>query len=170
MRRVLVIGSPGAGKSTFSRKLSAATGLPVIHLDRHYWQAGWTEPDKADWAATVERLVAEPRWIIDGNYGGTLPVRLARADTVILLDAGRWLCLRRVITRTLRGHGKTRDDMAEGCYERFDRGFLKFVWDYPRKSRPRVTEALAAFDGIVIRCRTDREAETVLLQAKAAAL
>jgi adenylate kinase family enzyme len=99
MKRVVVIGSGGAGKSTFSRRLHAATGLPLIHLDRLFWRPGWTEMPNEEWRATNEMLVKAEAWIIDGNYGGTMDVRLAAADTIIFLDLPRLVCLYRVLKR-----------------------------------------------------------------------
>lgn len=150
MQRVLVIGSPGTGKSTFARRLAAITGLPLVHLDSHYWLPGWVETEKAAWAQTVERLVGEPAWVMDGNYDGTLASRLTRADTVVLLDLPRWRCLLRVIARILRHHGRTRADMSPGCPERFDLKFLIYVWRFPRDKMPNVRQALRGYDGAFV--------------------
>ena len=72
MKRVLVIGSGGAGKSTFATRLGARLGLPVIHLDRVYWQPGWVETPKDEWLRKVEEMCAADAWVMDGNYSGTL--------------------------------------------------------------------------------------------------
>src|SRR4051812_43420428 len=106
MQRVLVIGPGGAGKSTFAVELAQRTGLPLIHLDALYWRPGWVEPAKGEWASTVEGLVATERWLLDGNYGGTMTARLRRCDTVIFLDRSRWLCLWRVIRRRAQYRGR----------------------------------------------------------------
>jgi adenylate kinase family enzyme len=111
MQRVLIIGSPGAGKSTFARRLAASTALPVVHLDQHYWLAGWTEPDADTWHETIKQLLAQPRWIMDGDYGGTLDMRLRDADTVFFLDLPRWLCIMRVLKRITTTYGRTRPDL-----------------------------------------------------------
>ena len=150
MQRVLVIGSPGAGKSTFARQLAGATGLPLVHLDQAYWSPGWVEPEKDDWAKTVERLIAEPAWVMDGNYGNTLARRLERADTVVMLDLPRWRCLLRVFTRILRHYGRTRADMTPGCPEHFSWKFLIYVWRFPRDKVPERRRTLQAFDGDVV--------------------
>ena len=84
MQRVLVIGAGGAGKSTFAARLSRKYGLPLIHLDALYWQPGWVEPGKAEWLERVAQVVAQDRWVMDGNYGGSLDLRLPRADTISL--------------------------------------------------------------------------------------
>lgn len=68
MKRVLVIGSGGAGKTTFSRRLARATGLPLVHLDRHYWRAGWTPTPASEWTEAVRAFCAAKSWIMDGNY------------------------------------------------------------------------------------------------------
>ena len=102
------------------------------------------------WSAEIASLVAQPRWIMDGNYSGTLAARLSRADTIIFLDMPTSLCLWRVLCRTLRHLGRTRDDMAKGCLERFDWPFLKYVYSYRRDRRPQVLKALDDFTGTVV--------------------
>lgn len=77
-RRITVLGSSGAGKSTLAVALRADTGLPVVHLDKEYWQPGWTEPDRDAWNARLAGLAAAPEWIIDGQYGSSLHARLTR--------------------------------------------------------------------------------------------
>lgn len=95
--RVLVIGMAGAGKSTFSRALSARTGLPVIHLDFHYWKPGWVKPSNDEWREKQRGLLAGPAWIADGNDLETLDLRLERAETVVLLDTPWWICAGRAL-------------------------------------------------------------------------
>jgi adenylate kinase family enzyme len=142
MRRVLVIGSGGAGKSTFAARLGARTGLPVIHLDALYWRAGWRETPREEWAARVEELLAGGEWIMDGNYSGTMERRLAVCDTVVFLDLPRTLCLWRVIKRRAIFRGRARPDMAEGCRERLTWEFARWVWTYGRARRPGVLKRL----------------------------
>ncbi len=127
MQRIMVAGCPGAGKSVFSQKLQAMTGLPLIHLDQCYWQPGWVQTSSIDWKKTVTDLASGSQWIIDGNYGGTIDIRIAKADTIIYLDYSTAKCFTRVITRTLRYWQKDRPDMAEGCAERLDFEYLKFL-------------------------------------------
>jgi hypothetical protein len=86
MERVLVLGSPGSGKSTFARQLAATLGLPVFHLDQIYWNPGWVETPPEQFREVQRALVRGERWIIDGDYGATLEVRLAAAGTVVVLD------------------------------------------------------------------------------------
>jgi adenylate kinase family enzyme len=134
LKRILVIGSSGAGKSFFSRRLSALTGIEVIHIDRVYWKPGWVEPEKAEFDATLEKLLARDSWIMDGNYGRTLERRLSAADGAILLDLNRVLCTFRVMKRSLLFRNGKRVDAAEGCDERFDWEFLRWTWNYPKRS------------------------------------
>lgn len=140
MQRVLVVGSGGAGKSTFSDELGTRTGLPVVHLDRHFWKPGWVPTPRDDWRARQEVFVAADAWILDGNYSGTLDVRLARADTIVLLDMGRFRCLWRVVKRTIRNWGRA--VTAPGCPDRFELEFTRWVWAYPARSRPRILDAV----------------------------
>jgi adenylate kinase family enzyme len=84
MRRLLVIGSGGAGKSTLSMEVGRVLGLPVLHLDSLHWKPGWTAPGRETWRMTVGELVARDEWVMDGNYGGSLDIRLRAADAVIL--------------------------------------------------------------------------------------
>ena len=114
-RRVVVTGMAGAGKSTFARQLAAKTGLPVIHLDVHFWKPGWVEPSYQEWRAVQSTLLAGEEWIADGNYHETLDLRLERADTVVYLDTQWWVCAARVrawvassggsVARRLRRYG-----------------------------------------------------------------
>lgn len=166
MNRVLVIGSSGAGKSTFSRRLADITGLPLIHLDRFFWKPGWVETDKAEWSNTVARALEGERWIIDGNYGGTMEMRLAACDTAIFLDLPRTICTYRVVKRLLVYRRGTRPDMADGCDEHLDLKFIKFVWTYPKRSRPSVIGRLDRIrdSKTVISLRSLREVESFLSQ------
>ena len=143
MRRVVVLGSGGAGKSTLARQLGEVLGLPVIHLDREHWRPGWVETPRDEWAERVAELVAGDSWVIDGNYGGTIESRLRACDTAIFLDLPRSLCLWRVMRRWRRYRGRTRPDMTPGCDERLDWTFVRWIWNYPRAHRPVVMEQLA---------------------------
>ena len=127
VQRILVIGNCGAGKSTFSKRLGALTGHPVIHLDQYYYKSNWRAPEAEEWKATVARLSARPSWIMDGNYRSTLTIRIDRADTVIFLDASTATCLWRITKRTLTYWRQQRPDTGAGCRERFDPNFYRYV-------------------------------------------
>jgi adenylate kinase family enzyme len=154
MRKVLVLGCSGAGKSTLALQIGRISGLPVIHLDQHYWLPGWQEPGRETWLRTVLALIAQPRWVMDGNYGGTLVLRLAAADTAIFLDFPTRLCLCRVLRRVIGAFGRVREDMATGCPERFDLSFLRYVCRYRREDRSRHLATVQTFGGrLIILCR-----------------
>lgn len=146
--------------------MGRALGLPVVHLDVLHWRPGWVEPPRDVWRGIVARAVEREEWIIDGNFSGTLDLRLTACDTVVFLDLPRTLCVWRVLKRlmTYRGDGGPRPDMAEGCGEKFDPKFLKWVWDYPRRTRPKVLERIArhAAGKRVFRLRTQAEVERFL--------
>ena len=138
MRRVMIYGGSGSGKSTVARRIGEITGLPVVHIDPMYWKPDWVQRSKAETLALVEAAMAEEAWVFDGNHHGTFPERLKRADHLVLLDYPTAVRLWRVIWRTLMHLGRTRADMGEGCPERFDREFIfKWVGGYRRRSYAR---------------------------------
>jgi adenylate kinase family enzyme len=141
MRRVAVIGCPGAGKSTFARRLGSRTGLPVIHLDEHFWRPGWEPTPDDEWNDVVRDLAAGDEWIIDGNYTRTIDVRARAADTVVLLDYPALGCVARALRRSVTQFGK--EVQARGCPERVDPQFLRWIAGFRRHVRPRVLEAIA---------------------------
>ena len=160
--RLLVIGSPGSGKSTFARALAAATGLPPIHLDQLYWLPGWVEPDREHWQTSVTALLAAPRWIIDGNYSSSLLPRIAAAEIVVVLDLPTWLCLWRVVRRVVHLRGEVRPDMATGCPERHNLAFLWYVARFRRTKHPRIAAALSAFGGRMVWLRGSAAADVLI--------
>lgn len=160
MKRVAIIGSGGAGKSTLARQIGDATGLPVVHLDREHWQPGWVEPDRDEWARRVAALAAGEMWVMDGNYGGTMDVRLQRAHAIILMDLPRLVCVYRVAKRALVYRNRSRPDMAPGCNEKLDWAFFRWIWDYPRTRRPAILARLRAERAAgkrVVRLRNSRQ-------------
>ena len=145
MRKVLVIGSGGAGKSIFSRRLSDISGIELIHLDKIYWRPNWTEPSKEDWQKVTAELLKKEAWIIDGNYGSTMKDRFAACDTVIFLDLPRVICLYRVLKRFLLYKKNVRPDMADGCQEKIDWEFLSWIWNFAKNTKPKIEKLLEQF-------------------------
>ncbi|WP_406315136.1 hypothetical protein OHA77_00185 [Streptosporangium sp. NBC_01639] len=128
MKRVVILGRGGAGKSTLARRLGDVAKLPVIELDTLFWEPGLTATDPGRWAARQQELVQQDAWILDGDLGpyDALDVRLRRADTIIVLDFFFPRCAWRAIRR-----GRERAD------------FWRWVWAYRRRSLPRVMRAIA---------------------------
>lgn len=157
MKRVVVIGSGGSGKSTFAKQLSERTGIDVIHLDREYWRPNWEKTPVDEWEAKVAEMTSKDSWIMDGNFGGTRKMRMQACDTVIFLDLPRYVCIYRILKRTVLYYGKTRPDMADGCKERLDLEFFLWVWNYPNRGRRRIIselEGCSEKNVIVLRSRT----------------
>lgn len=169
MKRVLIIGSGGSGKSTLALRLQKITSLPLVHLDRMYWHPGWVEPPKDEWQRDVEKMLAEKSWIMEGNFGGTLEIRLTACDTVILLDLNPLICLYRVVRRRFRYRGTNRPDMTEGCNEQIDLDFLLWVLTFRRKKLPSIEHRLKAVEGDcrIIRLRSRKAVKEFVASLRA---
>lgn len=163
MERILIVGNSGAGKSTMARALSEKTGLPVVHLDRLFWRENWQHIAREEFDALLQQELEKSQWIIDGNYDRTVSTRLAYCDTVIYLDYPRWQCLLGVVKRVISSYGKVRPDMGDGCPERFDWEFMKYVWNYNRENREKLYRKLNALDRVnVIVFRNRKEGNLFL--------
>jgi adenylate kinase family enzyme len=148
-QRVIVTGLAGSGKSTLSLALAAKTGLPVIHLDLHFWKPGWVAPSATEWREKQRVVLAGDAWIADGNYHETLELRLERADTVVFLDMPWWLCAGRALLRGFR----MPDELPEGC-------------EYSHWQRLRDEWRLAVRIGRENRAQPDREREIIAQHGK----
>lgn len=135
MKRIVIIGCSGSGKSTLACQLGEKLNLPVVHLDRLFWKSGWQESTAEEFDTKLTVELEKSQWIMDGNFNRTIPARLAKCDTVIYLDYNRFVCLWGVICRVFKSYGKTRPDMGDGCPERFDWEFLKWIWNFNRRNR-----------------------------------
>ena len=158
MKRVLVIGCPGSGKSTFSRALRDAAGLPLYHLDMMYWNPDRTIVDKSVFLSRLDEALQKEDWIIDGNYQSTMEQRMKACDTVIFLDYPRELCLRSIRER----RGKDRPDMPwrEGSDEE-DPEFIATIENFETQNRPKILELLekyASKNVCVFRSREEADA------------
>ena len=135
MEKVLIIGSCGAGKTTFAKALAKKTGLPLVHLDKLHWYGNWQALSREEFDARLEEVLEGEKWIIDGNFSRTMPLRLQHCDTIIYLDYNRFQCLGGMFQRVIANYGKTRPDMGGNCPERFDPEFIKFIWTFNRNNR-----------------------------------
>ena len=158
MNKVIVIGCPGGGKSTFSRALAEKTGLPLYYLDMMYWNEDKTQAEREAFRAGVAELAERESWIIDGNYFSTMEIRMAKCNTVFFLDYSAEVCLGGVEARM----GKPRPDMpwveTEG-----DEEFIAFIKNYGTDSRPKVMELLGRYsDKNIVIFKTRAEADAFL--------
>jgi len=135
----MVIGCPGSGKSTFSRALHQITGIPLFHLDMMYWNSDRTTVEKAVFLKRLSDAIQQNAWIIDGNYGSTIELRLQACDSVIFLDYPLEICLDGIRER----RGKVRSDMPwiENEDEE-DAEFIEFIKSYNTQSRPKIMDLL----------------------------
>jgi len=152
MKRIIVIGCPGSGKSRFARALHSQTGIPLYHLDMMYWNADKTTVEKSVFRERLSTVLAQDEWIIDGNYGSTMELRMAACDTVIFLDLPTEVCLEGIRAR----RGKPRSDMPWIETEE-DPEFMEFVQSYNREQKPKVMELLQQYADRTILIFTSRE-------------
>jgi adenylate kinase family enzyme len=169
MRRILVVGSPGSGKSTLARRLAAKLKLPLVHLDFHFWRVGWEPADEPTFRNKVRELAAGPEWVMDGNYSRTFDVRMPRADTLVWLEYPRSTCFLRALGRALRNYGRVRPDLPPGCPEKIDVAFLRYIWDFPVKHRPRIPEGIQLYGRHlrVVHLHSDRAGDDLIAAAEA---
>ena len=151
MKKIIVIGCPGSGKSTFSRLLHDKTGIPLYHLDMMYWNADRTTVEKSEFLARLSAVMEKDEWIIDGNYSSTMDMRMAACDTVIFLDFPLDVCLDGIKAR----RGKPRDDMPWVETEE-DVEFIEFIKSYNERQRPAVLELIRKY----------RDKNTVILKSR----
>jgi len=169
--RIAVIGCPGAGKSTLARQIAAASaedaedvGHPLIHLDYEHWGPGFVAMPRGEFIAKQQEWVQGERWIIDGNYKGTMEIRFAAADLVICLDLPRLLCAWRVIKR----QGKQRPDMrpdvkAPGLFSEGFAAFFGFVWGFRKNAMPKILALREKYPDVeFMRIKTKREYKSLL--------
>lgn len=159
MKKVIVIGCPGSGKSTFSRGLNKNTGIPLYHLDMMFWNSDKTTVERSVFLERLAAVLEKDEWIIDGNYSSTMEQRLEACDTVFFLDFPTELCLEGVRQR----RGKPRDDIPWIETEE-DAEFIEFIKGYGERERPRVLELIEKYkDGrLVLTFKSREEADAYL--------
>jgi adenylate kinase family enzyme len=139
----MIIGQPGAGKSTLARAVGEILHLPVFHIDHIHWQAGWVERTQAEKLELIEEVHAQERWVFEGGLSSTYEARLERADMLIWLDLPVLQRLWRVGKRSILHSGRTRPDLPAGCPERLDPEFLRFIWRTRNTSRAKAAALFA---------------------------
>ena len=158
MKKIIVIGCPGSGKSTFSRALHHKTGIPLFHLDTMYWNADKTTVEKSVFLERLSSVLEQDAWIIDGNYASTMEQRMAACDTVIFLDYPLEVCLGGIQER----QGKPRSDLPWIETEE-DAEFIEFINTYNEHQRPQVMALLSMHSEKHIIVFTNREQADVFL-------
>ncbi|MET7339448.1 topology modulation protein [Nonomuraea sp. NPDC005650] len=142
MNRVAIVGACGSGKSYVARELGRILQAPVTHLDVIYYDEVWNALSQQEFEAVQRELVSAPCWIIDGNYNGTLEIRLRACDTVVMMDVSTWTALRGLLFRQAR-HGAGQH--ASGVYNRITWDVIAYVLGYRRRMRPRVVAKIREF-------------------------
>ncbi|MFE5597425.1 topology modulation protein [Streptomyces sp. NPDC056549] len=160
--RIAIIGCGGSGKTYLASQLAEHLKAPLTHLDAVYYDSDWNPLGQTEFAALQEDLVTAPTWVIEGNYAGTLPIRLAASDVVVFLDLPATVCLWGILQRRARHGGG--QDARTGVYDRITFGFIKYVWGYRRTMAPRVRALIAEHAGhaIVHTVTTRRQARALL--------
>ncbi|WP_269582494.1 DNA topology modulation protein FlaR [Roseibium sp. Sym1] len=141
MKRVMIVGGPGSGKSMLATALGEKTGLPVFHMDKIHWCSGWVERPRAEKDRLTHEVHIQDHWIFEGGHSGTYAERVARADTFVWLDVPVGLRLFRVLRRSMKHYGRTRPDLPDGCPERFNLqtvDFLHFIWRTRNSARDKL--------------------------------
>jgi|HubBroStandDraft_5_1064220.scaffolds.fasta_scaffold414841_2 adenylate kinase family enzyme len=165
MRRIIVVGCQGSGKTSLALKLGQKLGLPVVHLDVFYWRPGWKASDKVSFRSRVADAIAGESWVVDGSFSGLcFDLTLARADTLVIIDRPRWLCQWRIAWRSAFDRAGIRSDLPEGCPEQFDWKLMREAWHYNIDRRPAI-EAERLKHGAevpVVRLSSDREIKDFL--------
>lgn len=162
LKKILVIGGNGSGKSTFSKALAAKTGLPLIHLDKIFWKGNREYISREEFDEKLENELRKESWIIDGNFERTLERRLQFCDTVFYFDFSTVQCLLGVTERVLKNYGRTREDMGGNFQERFDFEFYKAILRFNKKNRPKTKSLLKKYKPEIIVFKNRKQAEEYL--------
>lgn len=152
MKKIIVIGCPGGGKSTFSRKLNEIIGIPLFHLDMIYHRPDRTIVPREEFDLRLQEIFRQDEWIMDGNYARTLPIRLEQCDTVFWLDYPLEVCLAGIESR----RGKERVDMPWVETEP-DEEFLDFVINFKQNNNPEIERLLEQAEGKEVHIFKSRE-------------
>ena len=140
MKKVLIIGCCGSGKSTFARQLHACTGIPLFHLDQLNWNENKTTVEKEVFLKRVQDVIKKDSWIIDGNYGSSIEMRMQACDTVFFLDYPVDICIQGIHERV----GKVRTDIP-WVEDEVDEDLIEFVRNYEKEDRPEILELLSKY-------------------------
>lgn len=168
MKRIIIIGSGGAGKSTFSKRLHEITGIELFHLDKLYWKPNWEETAKPEMLEIIKNLLKGDSWILDGNFNSTMELRMEASDTIIFFDMPRYLCLYQILKRWKSYWKTNRPDMPSGCNEKIDLKFLHWVWTFPKNVKPIIEQRIKRTDKgkNIIRLKSRKDVEKFISNVK----
>ena len=142
LQKIIVIGSPGSGKSTFSRRLRDITSLPLYHLDMIWHKPDRTTITKEEFDRRLSEILSTDKWIIDGNYQRTIEIRLEKCDAVFLMDFPLEICLAGAAARV----GTKRDDLP-WVEDELDEEFRQWIVDFPNEKLPQIYQMLDKYSG-----------------------
>ncbi len=161
MRRVMVFGRPGSGKSTFAYALAAKTGLPVYHLDKIFFKKGWVEQDERVFVQMQEAIISKSAWIVDGNATRSLELRWQKADLVLYFNFSKALCLWRLVKRLIAKRASV-DDRAEGCSEILRFKLIRYMWTFERRVEKIITQCQTKYPSAhFMEINSDKDLERV---------
>ncbi|MDE6470678.1 MAG: topology modulation protein [Eubacterium sp.] len=152
MKKIIVIGGNGSGKTTFARQLSKQLDIPLIFIDKIYWTDNWTRADEDTANAVLKSEMQKDKWIIDGNHTSSIPERLKECDTVFYFDFSAFDCLIGSIVRVIKNYGIQRDDVGgKNNIEKFDKSkidFFKSVLKFNKLNRAQYYQMINAVENV----------------------
>jgi adenylate kinase family enzyme len=171
MDMIVIVGSPGAGKTTFALQLGKVLNIKVSHLDHYFWHSNWKEKPRHIRVEILKNLIQqEEKWIIEGTYLDSSEPRLNAADTIIFLDIPPWLCLQRIIHRYHKYRGQLRRDLPDGCSDNLNWKCILKVLIFPMRGRRMLNRKLSIYESSnhetkqVIRLHSVEEVEVFLAE------
>ena len=173
-QRVLIVGPPGAGKSSFGKKLAECLHQPLYHLDDYYWLPGWQRIEKNQWLQRLRELCGTNTWIIDGNHAKTFIQRAIYADTIVMLDYSPLLCLWRFCKRSIRRYFKINDNLPINIQNNplhqpkisIQWHILRLILKYRLRTKHKMLKISNTLGCTVIILKNDRHSETFLNYCK----
>jgi len=163
LKKIMIFGRPGSGKSTFALKLHYKIKVPLYHLDKYFFEANWIERNYQDFLDDQQAIVNKDGWIIDGNSTKSLEMRWQRAELVLFFNYSKWICLFRVFKR-LFSKNREIDDRADGCGERVRMVLLKYMWGFENRVRAQLEDLKEKYPSAkFVEVRNDKELQNIFI-------
>lgn len=161
-KRIMIFGMPGSGKSTFALALHQAIGIPLHHLDKHFYQANWVERNYQEFMQIQHSIVEQNEWIIDGNNTKSLELRYSHANLVLYFNYPRWFCYLRTFKRLFSKKTEF-DDRAVGCKETIRFSLLRYMWSYEGRVINQIYDLKERFQQVeFVEITHDRQTQSIL--------